>query len=179
MMKLIIINGLPATGKTHLARSISQKLSVPAIGKDDIKEFLFDTLGSEDPADAKNFVQISINFLYEVATMMLSTGHSIIIENAFEVQFAKSDIQRIIDTYSPNVYEIYCHTDSATRRHRFIKRNEDGKRHRGHFDSPIYDADDESERIVRHAPLHLGKTIMVDTTDFEKINVADIANFLT
>lgn len=44
-MKLIIINGLPGTGKTTIAKPLASKLGFPLIAKDGIKEFLFDTVG--------------------------------------------------------------------------------------------------------------------------------------
>ncbi|WP_425432548.1 AAA family ATPase [Hydrococcus rivularis] len=44
-MLLILISGLPCTGKTTLARKIAQKLQLPLVCRDDIKESLFDSLG--------------------------------------------------------------------------------------------------------------------------------------
>ena len=44
LTKIIIVNGLPASGKTTLATKISKELKIPAIHKDQIKEDLFDSL---------------------------------------------------------------------------------------------------------------------------------------
>ena len=42
---LILIAGLPASGKSSFAAWASRQLSLPVIAKDDIKEHLFDTVG--------------------------------------------------------------------------------------------------------------------------------------
>ena len=47
-MKLIIIAGMPATGKSTLARALSENFSFPVLEKDDIKEEMFDTVGYRD-----------------------------------------------------------------------------------------------------------------------------------
>jgi len=47
-MKLIIINGLPGTGKTTIAKPMAEQLGFPLVSKDTIKEFLFDTIGVSD-----------------------------------------------------------------------------------------------------------------------------------
>ena len=47
-MELIIIAGMPATGKSTLAKSLSAELSLPILEKDEIKEAMFDTLGYAD-----------------------------------------------------------------------------------------------------------------------------------
>lgn len=47
-ISLIIITGLPGTGKTTLGRKLAEEFRLPFISKDDIKEFLFDNLGWKD-----------------------------------------------------------------------------------------------------------------------------------
>ena len=45
---IVIIAGIPASGKTTYARHISSKLHIPFIGKDAIKEKLYDVLRFRD-----------------------------------------------------------------------------------------------------------------------------------
>jgi 2-phosphoglycerate kinase len=45
---LILVSGAPATGKTTIAKSLSTQLRIPVIGKDAIKESLFETIGHSD-----------------------------------------------------------------------------------------------------------------------------------
>ncbi|HEX8858768.1 MAG TPA: AAA family ATPase [Actinomycetes bacterium] len=47
-MTLVLVTGPPASGKTTLARPLAFSLGLPLLGKDTIKEALFDTLGNGD-----------------------------------------------------------------------------------------------------------------------------------
>ena len=48
MLYLIIINGPPGSGKTHLGRFLARELWLPYFSKDGVKELLFDSLGWSD-----------------------------------------------------------------------------------------------------------------------------------
>ena len=47
-MSLILIQGVPATGKTTLGKQIAASLGVPFFSRDTYKELLFDVLGAGD-----------------------------------------------------------------------------------------------------------------------------------
>ena len=51
--RLLIVNGLPGSGKTTLSRELAPRLGLPLISKDDIKELLFDQLGWSDREHSK------------------------------------------------------------------------------------------------------------------------------
>ena len=44
-MNVIILAGMPATGKSTLAKKLQARFGYPILEKDNIKEGLFDTLG--------------------------------------------------------------------------------------------------------------------------------------
>ena len=163
-MKLIIINGLPGTGKTTIAKPLADTLGFSLISKDTIKEFLFDTIGVGDREWSKTLGKVSSEFLYSLADELLSKGHSVIIESAFEPTYAKLNIQKYIDLYNPEVFEIYCTTAKDVRRKRFQDRNESGARHVGHSDHANYLSENDEEPIEKFAPINLGKLIEIDTT---------------
>lgn len=163
-MKLIIINGLPATGKTTIARPLCEKLNLPLIAKDDIKEFLFEKLGTKDREWSKMLGKSSSKFLYELLETLLANGCSVIIESAFEVAFAKPVIESLAEKYKPDIFEIYCRTEKDIRRKRFVARNESGLRHIGHSDHSNYLTDEEPEPLEKYGPINIGKLIEVDTT---------------
>ena len=48
-MTLVLVTGPPASGKTTLAQPLAHHLGLPLLGKDTIKEALFDTLGTRRP----------------------------------------------------------------------------------------------------------------------------------
>jgi len=50
MSYLIILSGIPGSGKTTFSDYLSKELGIPAISKDFIKEILFDDLGFQSRA---------------------------------------------------------------------------------------------------------------------------------
>lgn len=162
-MKLIIINGLPATGKTTIAKPLSKALGIPLIAKDTIKEFLFDELGTRDRAWSSTLGKASADILYQLASTVLADGQSIIVENAFYKQFAEPQFQAIITKYNPAVLEIYCFTEPEIRRERFVNRHESGNRHKGHADHENYPATTDDEPHDTYAPLEVGALLNIDT----------------
>lgn len=47
-LPLVLVTGLPASGKTTLAQGLAAMLELPLIAKDRYKELLFDVLGVKD-----------------------------------------------------------------------------------------------------------------------------------
>jgi predicted kinase len=174
-MDLIIVNGLPGTGKTSIAKKISLKLKMPLIMKDGIKEFLFDTLGIGDREWSTMIGKLSYKYLYDLTDFMLSDGQSIIIENAFEKQFSKPNLEEIIGKYDiDKIFEIYCFSDQETRRKRYKERNESGKRHKGHVDHLNYLSGSNPEPIEKYSPLGIGHLIKINTNDFSTVSIDTI-----
>jgi predicted kinase len=163
-MKLVIINGLPGTGKTTIAKPLADQLGFPLISKDTIKEFLFDTIGIGDRDWSKMLGKVSSELLYSLTDELLSKGQSVVIESAFELAFAKPVIQKYIDTHQPEVVEIYCTTEKRVRRKRFEDRNKSGERHKGHFDHVNYLNENDAEPLEKYMPIALGETLKIDTT---------------
>ncbi len=175
-MNLIIINGLPASGKTTIAKPLSTKLGIPLIAKDTIKEFLFDNLGINDREWSRTLGKVSNDFVYTLAETMMAAGQSVMIENAFERSFAQPRLQELIGRYQPNVIEIYCSTDFETRKQRFIGRNESGERHIGHADRENYLENAAPEDPDKYAALQIGKVINIDTP--KRVEIDEIVRII-
>src|SRR3979411_1369359 len=76
--RLIIITGLPGTGKTTLARGLSARHSLPLVCKDTIKEPLLDVLGSS--ATSRALRDVSFAFIVSMAPALFALGDSLILE---------------------------------------------------------------------------------------------------
>ena len=44
-MYCILVTGIPAAGKSTMAEAVSERLKLPVISKDTVKELLFDNVG--------------------------------------------------------------------------------------------------------------------------------------
>lgn len=164
--KLIIINGLPGVGKTTLQKRIAADVELPNIGKDTIKEFLFDHLGSRDREWSRQLGVASIDMLHILAERLLLAGETVIIENAFYRSFAAPRLQAFCSEHSIPLLEIYCYTDEQTRNARFTNRTKTGERHPGHVDFENLKDFQDMELSKKYDPLQIGELIRFDTTNY-------------
>jgi predicted kinase len=177
-LTLFVIQGVPGAGKSTLKLQLAGDLQLPAIGKDDIKEPLFETLGTRNLAWKEMLGRAAIKMLYTVADEVLATGQSLIIENAFFTSFAQKDIAELAGTYNARVIEIYCHVDTALAKQRFIDREASGERHPGHRDDLHAAYLEDPAFWARYQPLDVGKRLTFDTTKKSAAAYAALLNDL-
>jgi len=174
--RLVLINGIPGSGKTTLAARLKPDLGLPLLCKDDLKEFFFDTLGVSDRNESRMLGKVSSEILYILIENYLATGRSLAIESAFYAEFARPAVQAVVDRYPVDVLEIYCQTDPVVRRQRFYARVDDGSRHAGHRDGDnrLSAPEPEADLADRYAPIGIGKLITVDTTQFDDAEYTEL-----
>ncbi len=80
---VIVVNGLPATGKTTLARRLADDFRLPLLAKDAIKETLFETLGWGDRAWSRRLGTATMALLYLLLEEHLRAGQPCIVECNF------------------------------------------------------------------------------------------------
>jgi len=155
---------MSGVGKTTLAKRLSQDLGIPCLPKNDIKEFLFDTLGIRDDEEwAKLLGRTSAAMLYEVANELLSANQSLIIENTFPSAYAPQDIEKVLHTQRAKALEIFCYADEAVRIERVRNRINSDERHAVHVaqDMKYLQSNLEVNTITE---LNIGELIRFDTT---------------
>jgi len=131
---VIIISGLPATGKSRIGKRISSGFRLPLISKDPFKEAGFDCLGIGDREWSRKLSALAKESLFYVMNQLLLSGNSLIID----CNFKSEDIEKIKALLSENnagAIQIHCRSDKKIIRERYVKRmNTPGKRHPGHVD---------------------------------------------
>lgn len=166
---LIIISGYPATGKTTLGRKLSTYLKIPFLGRDDIKESLFDSLGYADREWSRKIGAASFELLYQLTESMLKVNSSVIIETFFDVQIARKKITNLKKKYDFLTIEINCQAEHSIREKRYKERNESGNRHPGHVDHTNYQ--NIANQKEESTSLNIGdKLFELDTTDFNNVD---------
>jgi predicted kinase len=172
-MQLVLVQGAHGTGKTTLAKRLAKESSMALSCKDDLKEFLFDTVGSFDRLGSQALGAIVTDFQWELADVCMGQGKSLMLENAFQAELARPHLDKLTKKYPDmEVLELYCEADPDVRRERFASRVTSGERHPGHNDGPYTLS--EKESAVRYASITGEDAQLVNTTDFQLINYAGL-----
>ena len=191
-MYCILVAGIPAAGKSTMAKVISERLKLPVISKDAMKELLFDNVGFQSREEKGNLGIASMEIMYYVAGQLMKAGQSFILENNFEYS-SEHGIKNLLEKYQYPVLTITLTGDYKVIYQRFLEREGSPDRHRGHVVNDCYPekrAHNPKERKAASisyenyvygieqrgfdAFLVGGRQIKVDTTDFSKINMEEL-----
>ncbi len=171
---LVIVTGLPCTGKTALAHRLSREIPLPILAKDDLKESLFDSLGWSDRDWSMKLGRATILLLYQLVETLLRAGAPAIAETYFHPDLARAEFQAIQARTPFRPFVINCIADGEVLWQRWQNRLTSGERHPGHVDDTI---SDQAVRAIllqgRTAPqLIIGNLCrIIDSTDFSAVHV--------
>ncbi len=177
---VILVNGLPATGKTTLARRLPTHLRLPLLAKDAIKETLFDTLGWSDRVWSRRLGAVTFTLLYMLLEEQLRAGRSCVVECNFTPDYDTQRWRDLAQTYPFTPFQALCVADGPTLYARYCARARSPERHPGHVE-PL-NLDDHRELLLRGRiePLDIGGALYeLDTTDFATIDYAGLYAAIT
>lgn len=132
--QLILITGLPGTGKSTLARALASRYQLPILTKDTIKEPLLDTIGARDRAQSRSLSDASFAVLFALARDCLSTGTDLVIEGNFRPGEHEPALQY---PQSVRIIQVLCRATESVRIARLKARATDRNRHPGHRDADL------------------------------------------
>lgn len=136
-IRLVIITGLPGTGKTTLALELARRHALPLICKDTIKDPLLDMLGSAVTSRALSDVSFAV--MFAMSKQLLALGDSLILEGNFRSGEHEAPLLDALPPERPNIVQLLCRTDEAQRRSILLQRSTDPARHPGHRDAQQMD----------------------------------------
>lgn len=171
--KVILVNGFPATGKSTLAKRLSEDLHLPLLGKDHLKEFLADTMKVQSDSWSAILGRAANAMLADL--LQATAGvEPLILESAFIHRFAHDELQRALTVASAEAIEVYCTTERSERLYRSDQRLATGQRHVIHRDIQTIHDMTEAELYAKYEPLHVGQYVEVDTTHFGDAEYAEL-----
>ena len=191
-MYCILVTGIPAAGKSTMAEMISERLTLPVISKDTVKELLFDNVGFQSREEKVKLGVASMEIMYYVAGQLMKAGQSFILENNFEYS-SKQGIKNLLEKYQYSALTITLTGDYKVIYKRFLERESSPDRHRGHVVNDCYPEKKENNlKELKAKPISYenfvygieqrgfdvfcvdGRQIKVDTTDFSKVNMEEL-----
>ena len=165
MKQAILVNGVPASGKSTLTDRLTRRLleeGVPAVplSLDAIKTGLFLHLGSGDRLRNRMLGRASYQAIFDTVA-----GFPEQLVPVIDAWHGFQDIGVVRDHLSraglSRVIEVWCAIEPATAAARYRVRSAD--RHPGH--PPASYADELQDLAARATPLSLGPVVMVPTED--------------
>jgi predicted kinase len=183
---LIIITGLPCSGKSYLAEKLRMHFQLPLVTKDGIKERLYDSPLGRDPtvneytrAWSRKLGEATYEILFWSVEILLQAGVSCIAESNFTHAWYSERFQALQKQFGCHILQIQCMANGQELVFRFHHRWENGTRHPGHVDPDSYVELDDVLLQGRLEPLAVdGPYLEVDTTEFEKVDMEEILQWV-
>lgn len=130
-MNIIIIAGMPASGKSTVAAKISKAFGYPILEKDAIKEELFDTIGFTNYAEKRRHDVAATAVLLRCTDALLQGGSSFICVNNFRPE-VQNQLQEIIHKHNCRCVTVFFGGDGDAFYQRYVERDQKHLRHLGH-----------------------------------------------
>lgn len=187
-MELIILAGMPATGKSTIAKEVQAHFGFPILEKDTIKEALFDTIGFEGYPAKRQLDVASNEILIRLIRSMIQANQSVIVDNNFDEESAEK-LRLLLDEHPVRTVTVFLSGDPQVLYERYVARDSAGMRHLGHAmqtnypphegESTVFHMtrDGFDDRFVRRKMDNQtwgGERISVDATWPEKINLKEL-----
>lgn len=130
-MNIIIIAGMPASGKSTIAMKLSKAFGYPILEKDAIKEELFDVIGFNNYAEKRRHDVAATSVLLRCVDALLTSGSSLICVNNFRPEVSQR-LEEILKRNQSHCVTVFFDGDADEFYKRYVERDEKHLRHLGH-----------------------------------------------
>jgi len=176
---LIVVTGRPGSGKTTLAHKLAQEIRCPCLCRDEFKEGLVNTAGSDHAALGKGANLEVYETFFQAIELLLRRGITLVAEAAFQHKLWAPKLEPL--QVLCRLRMVVCTLDPQMGRARFVERGlADPHRQRFHGDRAVQAArEGVALPVGEYEPPHLpAPTLTVDTTDGYRPDLAGIVAFV-
>ena len=166
---LVLVNGPPCAGKSHLTEVLAASTSLPIMTKDMIKETVYDSAGWADRDWSRRLGAAATVLLWVFARSLLSQGQDCLIEANFRASLAANELARLASDLDFTSAQLFVTAVPAVLTERFRTRARLRTRHPGHLDAELqheYSEGSIPEDQLRPIP-GTDRLIRLDTTEIE------------
>jgi predicted kinase len=172
---LILVTGLPGAGKTSVGRTLSERLTIPFLSKDALKERIFDALGWKDKAWSRKVSEASHRILDYIVEEELKASRSLIVESNFKPEIDSARFREFQRRFGVVGVQVLCWAEGDVLFERYWARHQTN-RHPGHIESATPDELRRDFAVGKGQPLQIGGPVIeLDTTDFAKVDYFSLA----
>jgi predicted kinase len=166
----ILMSGAPGSGKSTLARLLGERLRLPVVDKDRLREGALFTLGSGNLDEAPRGVEL----FYATVEGLLGQGISVVGDMTLYPGISEPDIAA---RFAPLAMLVNVHCQASNAMARFEARMRADPLNHERVDALLPQVADLQARLVE--PLDLGcRCIVVDTTDGYSPSIEEIVSEL-
>ncbi len=157
---LVVVSGLPGSGKTRLAHALAAAIPCPAICRDEIKEGMVHAYGAPfEPRSGDPLTRRTYAVFIEVIGMLVRAGVTVVVDAGFQDRVWRRGLGPLLPLVRPRI--VRCIVDPLTARARIERRLLEDPSRSAHADLEFLD---QIER-TGFERLSLRPSIDVDTTD--------------
>lgn len=168
---LVLLNGVPGSGKSFLGPALARHLGLPRLGKDDIKEALWDAIPPGEGVDplgwSRRLGAVAFDVLWRLAPGL---GPRLILE----APFGELSAAPILELHTAPI-EVYLTTSTEVLHRRYQDRH--AGLHPCHRFHPLPGLDEVAGFMATARPMDLGGPLLrVDTT--QGVDAAVVADWV-
>ena len=131
-MHIILLSGMPASGKSTIAAHLSREFSLPVLEKDAMKEVLFDTLGFSCYAEKRQLDHAANALLLHQTEVFIKADRSVILDNNFD-SIAAEKFNALVAKYGCPCVTVFLDGETEAFYQRYVARDNAHARHLGHI----------------------------------------------
>lgn len=174
---LIIIAGMPATGKITFANYLSDKMGIPLICKDKLKEIIWDKIHYDTniPTESQKYGGLAYDLSFHFCEILMKTNQTFIIESNF-TNPCPDILSSKVSKYKYRVITVLLDGDVKVIHRRFLARDTTIERHQGLVSNNYFNDFEFFKKATKPCRdfAYGDIRITVDTTDFSKVLYDDI-----